>query len=400
MAGLGRKDFQAGAVLSAADVDGYLMDQTVMVFATSAAAGSAIGTAVSEGMVRYLKATDSGDTANQMDFYNGSAWESVRQPDVAGKNKIINGGFDVFQRSTFASQTASNYSLDRWYASVGGTVTITQQTTGVPVGAQYCMRVAYNASSSFANTRHALSSDLVAPLRGQTVTLSAKVRRNASFAANLSMNLYKNATADTQSGGSWTSISSTSIANASMPTGTTSADWYTVTATVAIPNDGTANGLRVEFGESAAGSSGQYYEVANVQLEVGSVATPFSRAGGTLQGELAACQRYFVRLGSAGNYSGISNEGGALSLTIAQATIRLPVTMRTAPTSVVATNVAWWSYGNTNYYAGGTFALNKATLDYAQIRYTHGSSVLLAGQSGVFVDNNSSTGSLDLTAEL
>jgi len=80
MAGLGRKVFAAGDVLAAADVDGYLMDQTVMTFAGTAARSSAIGTA-SEGMYTYLSDT------NDTQFYNGSAWESQFGK---GRNFIIN----------------------------------------------------------------------------------------------------------------------------------------------------------------------------------------------------------------------------------------------------------------------------------------------------------------------
>lgn len=67
MAGLGRKVFTAGEVLTAANVQGYLQDQAVMVFAGSAARGSAIGTA-SEGMVSYLADT------NVYQSYDGAAW--------------------------------------------------------------------------------------------------------------------------------------------------------------------------------------------------------------------------------------------------------------------------------------------------------------------------------------
>jgi hypothetical protein len=66
MAGLGRKTFNSGDVLNAADVQGYLMDQAVMVFAGTAARGSAIPTP-SAGMVAY-------STATQLQVYNGSAW--------------------------------------------------------------------------------------------------------------------------------------------------------------------------------------------------------------------------------------------------------------------------------------------------------------------------------------
>lgn len=58
MAGLGRKVFTAGEVLTAANVQDYLMDQTVMVFASSSARSSALGTATTEGMVTYLSDTN------------------------------------------------------------------------------------------------------------------------------------------------------------------------------------------------------------------------------------------------------------------------------------------------------------------------------------------------------
>jgi hypothetical protein len=67
MAGAGYKDFQAGEVLTAVDVDTYLMEQSVMVFAGTASRGSAIGTP-SEGMFSYLRDTDA------LEYYTGSAW--------------------------------------------------------------------------------------------------------------------------------------------------------------------------------------------------------------------------------------------------------------------------------------------------------------------------------------
>jgi hypothetical protein len=53
----GRKVFQPATVLTAGDVNSFLMDQSVMVFDDATARGSAIGTAT-EGMVTYLKDTD------------------------------------------------------------------------------------------------------------------------------------------------------------------------------------------------------------------------------------------------------------------------------------------------------------------------------------------------------
>lgn len=69
------KDFAAGDVLTAADVDDFLMRQTVMTFDDSTARGTALGTAViTEGMVTYLKDT------NTLEYYNGSSWEAVSNP--------------------------------------------------------------------------------------------------------------------------------------------------------------------------------------------------------------------------------------------------------------------------------------------------------------------------------
>jgi hypothetical protein len=67
---MSRKVFTAGEVLAAADVNSFLMDQTVMSFAGTAARGSAIPSPV-EGMVSYL------EDSNIFQYYNGS-WTSSR----------------------------------------------------------------------------------------------------------------------------------------------------------------------------------------------------------------------------------------------------------------------------------------------------------------------------------
>jgi hypothetical protein len=77
VAGQGFKDFVVGEVLTSSDVDGFLMQQSVMRFADDGARGSALGTAVgtavplAEGMVAYL------DDVNYVQVYNGSAWTSA-----------------------------------------------------------------------------------------------------------------------------------------------------------------------------------------------------------------------------------------------------------------------------------------------------------------------------------
>ena len=69
-AGLGFKEFTTGDVLTAADANGYLASQVVMVFASAAARTSAIASP-QEGMISYLKDT------NVTQYYSGSAWVSI-----------------------------------------------------------------------------------------------------------------------------------------------------------------------------------------------------------------------------------------------------------------------------------------------------------------------------------
>ena len=104
-AGLGFKEFTTGDVLTAADANGYLASQVVMVFADAAARTTAI-TSPQEGMISYLKDT------NATQYYSGSAWVTIG--GSAGLTLIASAGFsasggvnvnDVF------SATYTNYKL-------------------------------------------------------------------------------------------------------------------------------------------------------------------------------------------------------------------------------------------------------------------------------------------------
>ena len=101
MAGLGRKVFTAGEVLTAANVQGYLQDQAVMVFAGTAARGSAIGTA-SEGMMSYLADT------NVVQYYDGAAWADL-VPSLAAYVTLT--GTQTLTNKTITAPTISSPSF-------------------------------------------------------------------------------------------------------------------------------------------------------------------------------------------------------------------------------------------------------------------------------------------------
>jgi len=71
MAGAGYKLYATGDILTAAQVNTYLQEQTVMVFADAATRTTALASVLAEGMISYLKDTD----ATQ--YYSGSAWVTI-----------------------------------------------------------------------------------------------------------------------------------------------------------------------------------------------------------------------------------------------------------------------------------------------------------------------------------
>jgi hypothetical protein len=323
MPGLGRKVFSAGEVLTAANVQGYLMDQSVGVFASSTARSSALGTAVSAGMVSYR----SDDKA--LELYAGSAWQPVMQ----GRNAIINGGFDIWQRGTSVTIGATNtYSADRWVSIRAGGVaglTISRQTSTL-TGFQYAARVQRDsgntstAVSFFVQNLETVSS---IPYAGQTVTFSFYARAGANFSsAGIGVNVASGTGTDQNALSGFTG--STFVISQTQAITTT---WTKYSFTGTVPTNSTQ--LAVYFTMTPVGTAGanDWFEIDGVQLETGSVATPFVRASGTLQGELAACQRYYYRTGNA-----VTNEmigtGAITDTNYCYPIVYHPVTMRTAPT--------------------------------------------------------------------
>lgn len=113
--GSGFKDFAAGDVLTAADVDNYLMRQTVMTFADASARDSALSGVLDEGMVAYLEDT------NRFTYYDGSTWTDV-VTSLSGltlvKSQTVGSGV--------ASQTVTNAfssAYDNYRIIISGVVT-------------------------------------------------------------------------------------------------------------------------------------------------------------------------------------------------------------------------------------------------------------------------------------
>jgi hypothetical protein len=107
MAGAGYKLFNTGDVLTAAQVNTYLNEQTVMVFADSAARTTALSGVLSEGMMSYLQDTDS------VEVYDGSAWTAVGGGcfSITTKGDLYNSAQDARSRQAVQMDTVQQLKL-------------------------------------------------------------------------------------------------------------------------------------------------------------------------------------------------------------------------------------------------------------------------------------------------
>jgi len=228
---------------------------------------------------------------------------------VAGKNKIINGDFNINQRN-FSSTTSPGYMFDRWTSYLsGGTTTFSAQTftPGVaPVsgyeGKNYIRSVitGQSASTSASILYHPIED--VRTFAGQTVTFSFWAKA-ASGTPKVTLEIE-------QLFGSGGSPSNNTINYGGQVTINTSWQRYSITATVQSISGKTigtttpgslylgfwmSGGSDFNARTNSIGIQSNTFEFWGFQAELGSVATPFSLATGSLSTELAACQRYYWR---------------------------------------------------------------------------------------------------------
>ena len=136
-----------------------------------------------------------------------------------------------------------------------------------------------------------------------------------------------------------------------------------------------------------------------LQIETGSVATPVQTATGTLQGELAACQRYYFRTANSAVSNATMGFGMSTSTTAAALNIQPPTPMRVFPTSLEYANMR--IDDGVNAHAGGTWTLGssfEANPFCIRVAVT-GLSGLTASRS-YFASANTSGGYLGFSAEL
>jgi hypothetical protein len=257
---------------------------------------------------------------------------------AAGKNGLINGGFDIWQRGTSFAFSGSSYvySADRWEHVRDGYATgatASRQTASLQ-GFRYAMRVqrdSGNTSIAAIYAEQSIETSQALPYCNTVVTVSFYARAGANYSASgsvLNARLFSGTGTD-QALKNYTGAAIDGFNDVTLTT-----SWQRFSFKVTTSASANELGVNFRFAPTGTAGANDYFEVTGVQLELGSVPTAFTRAGGTIQGELAACQRYYWRNTAAPSVAAMASVGYAESATNANLNLLMPVEMRVAPTSV------------------------------------------------------------------
>jgi len=206
-------------------------------------------------------------------------YNALKPQLLAGGNRnlIINGNFQVSQRGDFTSASGvsnQSYYLDRWVMSVG--ISGTLQDTGYKAKV-----VCTSTGSGVLAMSQNIEDKNIHPFKGKTVTVSCKMTSNSP---NARIVIYAD---------NWLSLGNQNDVHSG------SGNEETLSATFTVPSN-LAGILQVRVGFDNEASNGNpslstndYFEVSDIQLELGDTATPFEHR--SYGDELARCMRYFQK---------------------------------------------------------------------------------------------------------
>ena len=336
----------------------------------------------------------------------------------AGRNKIINGDFSINQRGFTSVTTTATYGFDRWLQGfVDGTVTYTPQTFtpgAAPVagyeGSTFAQLAVSGQTLTTAQSQINQRIESVRTLAGQTAIMSFWARATSGTPKVL-VNI-------AQVFGTGGSPSATVQVQATAQTISTS--WARYEFTVAIPSlsgktIGTTTGtdylaaqIFVSGGSASTapslGIQNSTFQIWGVQLEAastGSTASPFQTATGSIGGELALCQRYYVRFNAStsGPYAVFAPSGITSSTTQSINYTNLPVELRTYPSSIEYGGTMVVMTTSTSQTVTSIALQDRSSNKIVSITYTVASG-LTANQFSNVRAENSATAYLGISAEL
>ena len=253
--------------------------------------------------------TSSGATAMSYELYvnvlssNTNILNAVQ--NVAGKNVVINGAMEFWQRGTsFSSGTNAQYLVDRWCAwggwTTAGAYTVSRQSSIGLAGFQYATR--FQRVNGSSNTTppflgQSLESANSIPYAGQQVTLSFYARAGADFSSTskvFTAQVISSTGTDqniaTSYAPQYTAISQGAVLTTS---------WQRFVFSGTLSSLTTEFAVQFQYTPTGTAGANDYYDITGVQIELGGAATVFSRSAGSYASEFMACQRYYAVLGNA-----------------------------------------------------------------------------------------------------
>ena len=156
------------------------------------------------------------------------------------------------------------------------------------------------------------------------------------------------------------------------PTLTTS--WQRFSYTTTIPSNATQIGFNYNYTPTGTAGANDYFDITGVQLEIAPQATPFSRAGGSIGGELALCQRYYQSTYPLGVAPGSTSSNLWTMIEMSETNrvllpYEFPVQMRTSPTMTAyspqtGTVNKWYNRSTASDVTVSSFAAGPAQVFY------------------------------------
>ena len=301
-----------------------------------------------------------------------------RVPYIGRRNIIINGAMDFDQRYSGTAHTipayTNTYVLDRWFGKAQPTASkfsvqqVAASGDALASGFEKCSEI------SSLTTHTQTSGDIYSYMHAIEGLNSKHLQWGTGNAKTVTMSFWVKSSKTGTHGGSFLDASNAYTYPFSYSVSSANT-WEQKTVTLTGPTSGTFNktnaiGLQISFGlsvgSSFSGTAGSWSGTANifgstgavnvldsssntwsitgVQLEVGSVVTPFEHR--SFGEELALCQRYFCKIKHDGSYRNniclVCNHNDITHYGV----YHFPVTMRSAPTGTVLT-------GTYRAYPGG-----------------------------------------------
>jgi hypothetical protein len=318
---------------------------------------------------------------------------------------------DIWQRGTsFTGLAGSDYVADRWVAwatTVGQSNYVSRQAIGdlsvTPAQAvRYSLRFGRTNGTTNTGARYLFqtleNADSVR-FAGKTVTVSFYARCGANY-SQLSNGMNFFVTSGTGTDQIYYAFTNP-VAVVPGTTVTLSTSWQRFQATGTVNTDVTQLGFGFISAPTGTAGANDWFEVTGIQLEEGSVATSYRRMTNTIQGELAACQRYCQMYQPTATFQDYLVAGATVDQSgYARYPFVFPVPMRTAPTLTTSGTAS--HYGNLN--SGGFYTATQVptmesvrSFSASVIVYSNG---LSTGQATVFRNAANTNGYLLFTAEL